>query len=126
VNTRPIPIPPLSVVRLARADRHTPGWKKDVGRVFRIGYYSQNDGLDCVWLVNDEGTYEQTTDHDYLYRYYDVITFGKTKNWFGRGRPLIPPILHAAPTRSPAPRRRAKRGHRDERSRTDRQRRVPE
>lgn len=89
------PIPPQSVVRLACADKYTPDWRKEVGRVFRIGYYGPNDGLDCVWLVNDNGEYEQTTDHEFLYRYFDVIHFAQDKNLYGRRRPRIPPIRPA-------------------------------
>jgi hypothetical protein len=91
-----VPIPPLSVVRIARGDKRVPSWQSQVGRVFRVGYYGANDGLDCIWLVTDEGKYERTADHDFLYRYFDVIQFGQTKNWFGRRRPRIPPILLAS------------------------------
>ncbi|MGA3293040.1 MAG: hypothetical protein ABSE45_03540 [Candidatus Acidiferrales bacterium] len=95
-----IPIPPLSVVRLASADKRTPGWHEDVGRIFRVGYYGRNDGLDCIWLVNDEGIYEQTTDHAFLYRYFDVIHFAKESDLYGLRRPRIPPIRQADLKRS--------------------------
>jgi hypothetical protein len=55
-------IPPRSRVRLVRADKQTPSWNKHLGRQFRIGYYSRKDGLDCIWLVNENGKYEQTTE----------------------------------------------------------------
>src|SRR6266403_2656675 len=64
----PRPIPPRSVVELIRADKGTPAWKQQVGRQFRIGYYSPQDGLDTVWLVDAAGEYCQTTDHDHLAR----------------------------------------------------------
>src|ERR1700730_4593268 len=83
------PISPLSVVRLVHADKETPTWFKAKGRTFRVGYYSKMDGLDCVWLVNDEGIYEQTTNHEFLYRYFDVIHFSNITNWYGRRRPKI-------------------------------------
>jgi hypothetical protein len=90
-----VPIPPLSVVRLVHSDRETPAWRKEKGRVYRVGYYSRQDGLDCIWLVNDEGKYEQATDHEFLYRYFDVIQFAEHTNWYGRRRPRIPPIRPA-------------------------------
>src|SRR4029077_6880782 len=62
-------IPPLSRVRLVRTDKRTPTWRKDVGRQFRVGYYSRKDELDCIWLVNENGKYEQTTDRDFLVKY---------------------------------------------------------
>ena len=86
-----MPIPPLSVVRLAYKGRN-PRLRKINGNVFRVGYYSRQDGLDCIWLVNDEGKYEWTVDHDFLYRYFDVIQFADHENWYGRRRKKIPHI----------------------------------
>jgi hypothetical protein len=40
-------IPPRSRVRLVRADRSTLGWRNDVGRQFRVGYYAAKTG----WIV---------------------------------------------------------------------------
>ena len=96
----PVPIPPGSVVRLAHADKETPEWRREQGRVFRVGYYSRADGLDCVWLVNDDGVYEQATDHEFLYRYFDIIQLGETANWYGRKKPQMLPIRRAI-TRAP-------------------------
>ena len=79
-------IPPRSRVRLIRADDQTPSWEKDIGREFRVGYYSRKNGLDCIWLVNEEGEYEQTTDRKFLLKYFDVGHWSREKNFFGRGR----------------------------------------
>ena len=79
-------IPPRSRVRLLRADRHTPGWRKDIGRQFRIGYYSRKDGLDCIWLVNESGKYEQTTDREFLLKYFRIERLSDEKNLYGVGR----------------------------------------
>lgn len=76
-------------------DRGTRRLRSQIGRVFRVGYYSRQDGLDCIWLVNDEGRYEQAVDHEFLYRFYDVIHFAKHTNWYGHRRPRIPPIRPA-------------------------------
>jgi hypothetical protein len=92
---RPTPIAPQSVVRLAYADSRTPSWRRQIGRVFRIGYYSAKDGLDVISLVNEKGEYEQITDHEFLYRYFDVIYFARDTNWYGRRRSLLPPIRRA-------------------------------
>src|SRR6266849_7716144 len=59
-----LPVPPRSIVRAKTSPSRS--WRKNVGRRFRIGYYSRMDGLDCIWLVNEEGKYEQTIDHDFL------------------------------------------------------------
>jgi hypothetical protein len=84
------PIPPLSVVRVKSSP--TGSWRKNIGRRFRIGYYSKMDGLDCIWLVNDEGKYEQTIDHDFLQRYFEVENVSKERSLYGRKRPRIAPI----------------------------------
>jgi hypothetical protein len=78
-------IPPRSRVRLARFDKHTPSWRKDVGRQFRVGYYSRKDGLNCIWLVNEDGKYEQTTDRAFLLKYFDVERLSHETNFYGRG-----------------------------------------
>jgi len=96
---RLIPIPPLSVVRLVSRHGERRFWKKNKGRVFRVGYYSRMDGLDCIRLVNDEGVYEQTTDHEFLYRYFDVVQFANHNNWYGVRRPKILSIRHADASR---------------------------
>jgi hypothetical protein len=79
-------IPPRSRVRLIKAARQTPSWKKAIGRQFRVGYYSRKDGLDCIWLVNENGAYEQTTDRAFLLKYFDVEHLSQEKNFYGRGK----------------------------------------
>jgi hypothetical protein len=90
-----IPIPPRSVVRKARREVRSDG---DIGRIFRIGYYGQIDGLDCIWLVSEDGDYEQTTDHEGLYRCYDVLMVSDERSLYGKNRPKIPPVRHAGKT----------------------------
>lgn len=84
------PIPPCSIVRIKATPRNV--LRKEVGRRFRIGYYSWLDGLDCIWLVNDEGKYEQTIDHDFLQKYFDIETLSKEKSLYGRNRPQFQPL----------------------------------
>ena len=91
----------MSVVRLMRFHGERRSWHHEKGRVFRVGYYSPQDGLDCIWLVNDEGKYEQTTDHEYLYKYFDVIQFAEHTNWYGRRRQQIPPIRRRTMSKVP-------------------------
>ena len=88
----PAIIPPRSVFRLARSDGRTPGWKADVGRSFRIGYYSRQDGLDVVWLVNEQGKYEQTTNRDFLLKYFEPIEISNETNLYGIGKPQFEPL----------------------------------
>jgi hypothetical protein len=44
------------------------------------------DGLDCIWLVNDKGEYEQTIDHDFLKKYFEVESASRERSLYGRNR----------------------------------------
>jgi hypothetical protein len=82
-------IPPRSVVVLRASDHATPAWKHDVGRRFRVGYYRRRDGLDCIWLVNDAGEYEQTTDRKTLLRYFSIEKLSSERDCYGESRPKL-------------------------------------
>ncbi|MGA2443183.1 MAG: hypothetical protein ABSH08_19695 [Tepidisphaeraceae bacterium] len=82
----PLVIPPKALVRLSRYDEATPGWRKQIGREFRVGYYSPQDGLECIWLVNDSGDYEQTTDRRRLLMYFDLLRLSHETDFFGEKR----------------------------------------
>src|SRR5437867_1860247 len=86
------PIPPRSIVELARADSRTPAWRREIGRRFRIGYYSPQDGLDTVWLVDDAGEYCQTADQSSLPKYFRIIRLSRETDYYGRNRPPIRPL----------------------------------
>ena len=80
-------IPPRSIFRLVRSDTKTPVWNAHVGRTFRIGYYSRKDGLDVIWLVNEQGKYEQATDRNFLIKYFVPIKITDETNLYGTGKP---------------------------------------
>lgn len=79
---------PGTVVRLSHADESTPDWKADLGRLFMVGFYSSKDGIDCVWLVNDRGQYEQTTDREGLLRYFTIVKPSVVTDFYGRDSKL--------------------------------------
>ena len=54
-----------------------------------IGYYSKADGLDCIWLVNDEGEYEQTVDHEFLRKYFEIENVSSERSLYGKDRPAF-------------------------------------
>jgi len=107
VKKLPRVIPPKSIFKLVWSDSRTPEWKNDVGRVFRIGYYSKKDGLDCLWLVNERGKYEQTTDREYLLKYFEPLRISRETNLYGVGkspfRPLRRMLRRSGRTRKTAP-----------------------
>jgi len=45
------------------------------------------DGLDCIWLVNDKGEYEQTLDHEALARFFEIESISRERSRYGRNRP---------------------------------------
>ena len=96
----PRPIPPESVVQLAGYPPASRSWKKNLGAIFRVGYYSRTDGPDCIWLVNEDGEYQETLDHDYLARYFDVIQTSDETSLYGAKRPRIGAIIPASKRRS--------------------------
>jgi len=91
----PNPIPPKSVVRLVAYPKDSSRWKKSLGGIYRVGYYSRQDGLDCIWLVNEAGEYQETVDHDYLSKYFDVIQTSDERSLYGEKRPQIGPVIAA-------------------------------
>lgn len=92
-------IPPKSVVRLVRTSPNTPLWRDQIGRVFRVGYYCQGDGTDTIWLVNDDGEYEQTTDRASFAEHFEVVTLSREQQWFGEGKPRLGPRKPTAAAR---------------------------
>jgi hypothetical protein len=86
----PVPIPPCSVVSVRRVGKSP--WSTEVGRVFRIGYYSMNDGLDCIWLVDENGNYDQSIDHEYLHKFFTIESISSERSLYGRRRPQFGPL----------------------------------
>jgi hypothetical protein len=66
--------------------KSSPDWKEDRGRIFRVGYYNRHDGLDCIWLVNDQGEYEQTTDRETLLKHFVILKLSNENDLFGDNR----------------------------------------
>lgn len=79
-------IPPRSIVKLLAP------WGNDQGRIFRIGYYSRQDGLNCVWLVNETSEYEQTTDQQSIKDDFEVLYKSDETDTFGVDREVLGPI----------------------------------
>jgi len=97
MNRVPKVIPPRSRVRLVRADKQTPHWNKQLGRQFRVGYYSRKDGLECIWLVDENGKYEQTTDRNFISKYFQIERVSQEKNFYGVGKRCLSRIRLQTP-----------------------------
>jgi hypothetical protein len=88
-NSLPKIIPPLSEVQVVKVTAAEPDWLGYEGRIFRIGYYRKQDGLDCVWLVNDEGKYQETVDQKMIRTHFTVLKLSDETDLFGIDRPVI-------------------------------------
>jgi hypothetical protein len=88
-------IPPRSRVRLIRAERNGRDGLNQVGRRFRVGYYGRKDGLDCIWLVNEKGEYEQTTDREHLLRDFEIEKLTGERDYYGLHKRRLGPLKRA-------------------------------
>ena len=95
-----IPHPPRSIVRLARAGGKGSLWNSQLGREFRIGYYNPKDGLDCIWLVNERGEYEQSTDCASLLRHFEIVRLSDETDYFGKSRPALGGLRQRRPNKA--------------------------
>jgi hypothetical protein len=86
----PTPIPPCTVLRVKGSQSKK--WRGNIGKRFRVGYYSRMDGLDCIWLVNDDGKYQETIDHEFLRKYFEIELLSKERSLYGKNRPRLGPI----------------------------------
>jgi hypothetical protein len=86
-------IPPLSIVKVTSGN---PAWKDDLGLIFRVGYYSKQDGLDCVWLVDDTGKYVRTADQEMINNHFGILKLSSETDLFGEDRPIIGPRVNDA------------------------------
>jgi hypothetical protein len=84
-------IPPLLIVRITKVTARQSGWTDHMGRVFRIGYYGKNDGLDCVWLVDDAGEYVEAVDQKMIRTHFEIVQLSEESDFFGEDRPVIGP-----------------------------------
>jgi len=48
--------------------------------------------LDCIWLVNDDGKYKQTIDHEFLASHFEIDNVARDRSLYGTGRPKMGPI----------------------------------
>jgi hypothetical protein len=91
-DSLPHVIPPLSLVKVIKVTSEEPDWTGYEGRVFRIGYYSRNDGLDCVWLVDDDGHYSEAVDQEMIKTHFEILQRSDESDLYGADRPVIGPL----------------------------------
>ena len=75
-------IPPLSIIRLN--DSVPKRYKKYIGKMFNVGYYSRQDGLDVIWLTDKNGDLVMTINHEELHKYFEIVELSKERSFYGR------------------------------------------
>jgi hypothetical protein len=80
------PIPPKSVVKLVKLWPHARRHGYEVGQSWRVGYYIHNDGLDVIWLVDEDGNYCETVDHDWLEKHFEIVILSTEESLYGHGK----------------------------------------
>ena len=83
---------PLTVLRLKKLWPHARKKGKEIGQIYRIGYYCKDCGLDTVWLVDEKGQYNWTAENDFIDKFFEIIEQSKEISIYGQGRPNLGPL----------------------------------
>ena len=86
------PLPPRTVLRLLRLWPHARKQGCEIGQIWRVGYYSRQDGDDTVWLVDQNGKYSWTANHDFISRHFEIVEISNEKSLYGAARETIGPL----------------------------------
>jgi len=81
------PIRPLSIIELILPFNHRS--KNMLNKKLRVGFYSRQDGLDVIWLVNKFGIYQESIDHAFLMKYFRIISESDIYDYHGAYQPVI-------------------------------------
>lgn len=86
------PLPPKTILRLKKLWPHARKQGHEIGEIRRVGYYSSQDGLDCVWLVDNNGEYNWTSDHKWIWGKFEIIQLSNETDLFGDSQPKLKKI----------------------------------
>lgn len=87
-----LPLPPKSIIRLVKLWPHARKRGFEIGQTWRIGYYSPQDGLDVVWLVDSHGDDGQTGDHAWIEKHFEVVYRSDETSMYGAHRRKLRPL----------------------------------
>jgi len=78
-------LPPLTLLQLKRwvILKHLNLIKDQVGQYFRVGYYTPNDGLNTIWIADEDGQYIGTLSRAQIKRYFRVVRISKERDYCG-------------------------------------------
>jgi hypothetical protein len=78
-------LPPLTLLQLKRRVilKHLNLIEDRVGQYFRVGYYAPNDGLNTVWIADENGQYIGAISRSRLPKYFRVVRISKERDYCG-------------------------------------------
>lgn len=78
-------LPPLTLLQLKRALslQNLKLIADQVGHYFRVGYYTPNDGLETIWIADEDGQYVGTIAQRRLRNYFRVVSISKENDYCG-------------------------------------------
>ena len=82
---------PLTVLRLKKLWPHAKKKRRRIGQIYRVGYYSKQDGTELIWLVDDNGDYNWTADEKFIDNHFEIIELSKARSIYGYNKPKIKP-----------------------------------
>lgn len=88
----PNPIPPRTVLRLAKLWPHARKQGHERGQIYRVGYYCRHCGRDTIWLVDSNGGYNWTADRTFIDRHFELVEVSNERSLYGKGKPKIEPL----------------------------------
>jgi hypothetical protein len=86
------PLPPRTVLRLVKLWPHARNQGREVGQIYRVGYYCRGCGPRIVELVNTKGEYKWTADHEFIERHFELVEVSRGRSLYGRNRPKLGPL----------------------------------
>jgi hypothetical protein len=82
---------PLTVLRLKKLWPYAKKKGRRIGQIYRVGYYSRQDGTELIWLVDENGEYNWTADEGFLDNYFEIIELSQERSIYGDKKPKIKP-----------------------------------
>jgi len=82
-------LPPGTVLELIKLWPNARKQGHEKGEIWRIGYYSKQDGLDIIWLVDANGEYNWTVDREFVEEKFKLIDVSKERSLYGNNRPPL-------------------------------------
>ena len=82
---------PLSVVRIRKLWPHARKQGREIGQVYRVGYYCKDCGTEDIWLVDENGNYSWTVDLDFIENFFEIIEESNEPSLYGEGKSPIGP-----------------------------------